>query len=80
MGYSLAERIKIIADYILSRIPEISEQDLGQMLMEEIEKPMDQMNLGLMDEILNALDPPPLSEQAKEEFIQRMSEMLGIIN
>ena len=80
MGYSLAERIKIIADYILSRIPELSEQDLGQMLMEEIEKPMDQMNLGLMDEILNALDPPPLSEQAKEEFIQRMSEMLGIIN
>ena len=80
MGYSLAERIKIIADYILSRIPEISEQDLGQMLMEEIEKPMDQMNLGLMDEILNALDPPPLSEQAKEEFIQKLSEMLGIIN
>lgn len=80
MGYSLAERIKIIADYILSRIPEISEQDLGQMLMEEIEKPMDQMNLGLMDEILNALDPPPLSEQAKEAFIQKLYEMLGIIN
>lgn len=50
------------------------------MLTEELEKPLEQIDLGLMNEILNALDPPPLSEQAKEEFIQRMSEMLGIIN
>ncbi len=80
MGYSLEERTKIIADFILSRIPEITKQDLEQMLTEELEKPLEQIDLGLMNEILNALDPPPLSEQAKEEFIQRMSEMLGIIN
>ena len=79
MGYSLEERTKIIADFILSRIPEITKQDLEQMLTEELEKPLEQIDLGLMNEILNALDPPPLSEQAKEEFIQRMSEMLGII-
>ena len=80
MGYSLEERTKIIADFILSRIPEITKQDLEQMLTEELEKPLEQIDLGLMNEILNALDPPPLSEQAKEEFIQKMSEMLGIIN
>ncbi len=80
MGYSLEERTKIITDFILSRIPEITKQDLEQMLTEELEKPLEQIDLGLMNEILNALDPPPLSEQAKEEFIQRMSEMLGIIN
>lgn len=80
MGYSLEERTKIITDFILSRIPEIIKQDLEQMLTEELEKPLEQIDLGLMNEILNALDPPPLSEQAKEEFIQRMSEMLGIIN
>lgn len=80
MSYSLDERTKIIAEFILCRIPEIPEQDLGQMLMEEIEKPMDQMNLSLIDEILNALDPTPLSEQAKKAFIQKMSEMLGINN
>ena len=79
MGYSLEERTKIITDFILSRIPEIIKQDLEQMLTEELEKPLEQIDLGLMNEILNALDPPPLSEQAKEEFIQRMSEMLGII-
>lgn len=79
MGYSLEERTKIITDFILSRIPEITKQDLEQMLTEELEKPLEQIDLGLMNEILNALDPPPLSEQAKEEFIQRMSEMLGII-
>ena len=80
MGYSLEERTKSITDFILSRIPEITKQDLEQMLTEELEKPLEQIDLGLMNEILNALDPPPLSEQAKEEFIQRMSEMLGIIN
>ena len=80
MGYSLEERTKIITDFILSRIPEITKQDLEQMLTEELEKPLEQIDLGLINEILNALDPPPLSEQAKEEFIQRMSEMLGIIN
>ena len=80
MGYSLEERTKIITDFILSRIPEITKQDLEQMLTEELEKPLEQIDLGLMNEILNALDPPPLSEHAKEEFIQRMSEMLGIIN
>ena len=80
MGYSLEERTKIITDFILSRIPEIIKQDLEQMLTEELEKPLEQIDLGLMNEILNALDPPPLSEQAKEAFIQKMSEMLGIIN
>ena len=80
MGYSLEERTKIITDFILSRIPEITKQDLEQMLTEELKKPLEQIDLGLMNEISNALDPPPLSEQAKEEFIQRMSEMLGIIN
>ena len=78
MGYSLEEKKKNIVEKILSIDPGVTEDDLMQMIWDELDKPFEEINIEWIHEILDALDPPPLSEKGEAEMIERLSEMFGL--